>query len=198
MFANFFLGQITSVMDVTQKGSYFGETIHFLKTAFQCLMQNVWYPCNVGVLAENKNSNFENIYIFVLICMRRYQCYGCDTSEMYILLNNLLPNHNTCVVIWNGSECQLTFQDGRQIALISMVMGLMGHFPVSLHFIRFLNGHNQYLGYNTFSWEVSTFIFSCSGWHYCGISQIKNHVWLDENAKCTTMSHRQPWNVYLW
>ena len=33
--------------------------------------------------AELKNSHFLNIYIFALIFMRRYQRYGCDTSEMH-------------------------------------------------------------------------------------------------------------------
>ena len=33
--------------------------------------------------AQLKNSHYKTIYIFALIFMRRYQHYGCDTSEMH-------------------------------------------------------------------------------------------------------------------
>ena len=63
---------------------------------------------NLGGLAEHKNSNFENIYILVMI---RYQHYG---SETHIVRQSTSQSNfiTTFVVILNGFEC---FQDGRQI-----------------------------------------------------------------------------------
>ena len=86
--------------------------------------------------------------------------YGCDVWNAH-RLTIYFPikfYQNSLVVMWNGSECHFDiektvwngfecFQDGGQIALISMVMRLIHsfrHFPlVILHFLWFLNGHIQ-------------------------------------------------------
>lgn len=86
--------------------------------------------------------------------MRKNQRYGCDNIALWMwrvwnthCLTIDFPikfYQNTFVVIWYGAECQFwhlanvfhltiwkgfeCFQDGRQIALISMVMGLINLF----------------------------------------------------------------------
>ena len=89
-------------------------------------------------------------------------CYGCDTSDMHIVWWSTSQsnfNHNIFIVIWNGSECQFWHWENnlKWFWLFSRCppnsidsnsngtnKSTFKHFPVvSLHFIRFQNGHNH-------------------------------------------------------
>ena len=106
-------------MDVTKKTGILG-TLYTWKFDVHVMLE-AWL-----------NSNFENIYAFVLIFMGRYQCYRCDAIALWIwqiwnayCLTIHFPVNVSFDIektIWHGFEC---FQNGSQIALISMVMGLI-------------------------------------------------------------------------
>ena len=138
------------------RARYLGENIH-----------TVWCPCNLG-LAEHKNCNFENIYLRNLYEEIAHQRYGrsvMDASKMHIVWRSTSQS-NFIITHLLSSECQFwhwenhgfeCFQDGRQISLPTF-------YPISKL------SQWTVLGYNKFNWEISMFILSCSGWHYCGIS----------------------------